>query len=142
MRHYFSTQQELFLFSMNLIQDRIKERMTRLPLNGSTEENVLTLLEQVLPLDEERRFEMEVWQAFTMKSLTEPELQPLNAKMYDELLPNPKRELHSATPSLTGFNRCNLSEFSTTDTELKAIATPASHGTSNPNAATGIPIQL
>ncbi|PCK20016.1 TetR family transcriptional regulator [Bacillus pumilus] len=85
MRHYFSTQQELFLFSMNLIQERIKERIAGLPINGSTEENVLTLLEQVLPLDEERRFEMEVWQAFTIKSLTESDLQPLNAEMYDEL---------------------------------------------------------
>ena len=85
MRHYFSTQQELFLFSMTLIQERVKERMTGLQLNGSTEENVLALLEQVLPLDEERRFEMEVWQAFTVKSMTEPDLQPLNAKMYDEL---------------------------------------------------------
>ncbi|WEZ71146.1 TetR/AcrR family transcriptional regulator [Bacillus altitudinis] len=64
MRHYFSTQQELFLFSMNLIQERVKERIAKLPLNGSTEENVFTLLEQVLPLDEERIFEMEVWQAF------------------------------------------------------------------------------
>ncbi|WP_144521946.1 TetR/AcrR family transcriptional regulator [Bacillus pumilus] len=85
MRHYFSTQLELFLFSMTLIQERVKERMTELQLNGSTEENVLALLEQVLPLDEERRFEMEVWQAFTVKSMTEPDLQPLNAKMYDEL---------------------------------------------------------
>ncbi|MGG1698361.1 TetR/AcrR family transcriptional regulator [Bacillus zhangzhouensis] len=85
MRHYFATQQELFLFSMNLIQERVKERMAGLPLNGSTKENVLTLLEQVLPLDEERRFEMEVWQAFTIKSFTEPDLQPLNAEMYDEL---------------------------------------------------------
>ncbi|EDW22332.1 TetR/AcrR family transcriptional regulator [Bacillus pumilus] len=85
MRHYFSTQQELFLFSMTLIQERVKERMTGLQLNGSTEENVFALLEQVLPLDEERRFEMEVWQAFTVKSMTEPDLQPLNAKMYDEL---------------------------------------------------------
>ncbi|WP_144531748.1 TetR/AcrR family transcriptional regulator [Bacillus pumilus] len=85
MRHYFSTQQELFLFSMTLIQERVKERVTGIQLNGPTEENVLALLEQVLPLDEERRFEMEVWQAFTVKSMTEPDLQPLNAKMYDEL---------------------------------------------------------
>ncbi|MCC9088541.1 MULTISPECIES: TetR/AcrR family transcriptional regulator [Bacillus] len=85
MRHYFSTQQELFLFSMNLIQERVKERIAGLPLNGSTKENILSLLEQVLPLDEERRFEMEVWQAFTIKSLTESDLQALNAEMYDDL---------------------------------------------------------
>ncbi|MGM0755812.1 MAG: TetR/AcrR family transcriptional regulator [Bacillota bacterium] len=85
MRHYFSTQQELFLFSMNLIQERVTERIAGLPLNGSTKENILSLLEQVLPLDEERRFEMEVWQAFTIKSLTESDLQALNAEMYDDL---------------------------------------------------------
>jgi hypothetical protein len=31
----------------------------------------------VLPLDAERRAEMQVWLAFTMRSLTDPELRPL-----------------------------------------------------------------
>lgn len=34
--------------------------------------------------------------------------------------------------------RFNRSAFNTTDTELKAMAAPASHGAKNPSMATGI----
>lgn|GEM_PF-5961060 len=40
------------------------------------------------------------------------------------------------------FIRCNLSEFNTTDTELSAIAAPATHGASKPIAAIGMPSVL
>jgi hypothetical protein len=37
---------------------------------------------------------------------------------------------------------CKRNAFSTTDTELNAIAAPATHGASNPAAAIGIPTEL
>ncbi len=40
------------------------------------------------------------------------------------------------------FTRCKRNAFSTTDTELNAIAAPATQGASNPAAAIGIPIEL
>ncbi|MGE6630069.1 TetR/AcrR family transcriptional regulator [Bacillus sp. NPDC077027] len=85
MRHYFSTQHELFLFSMNRINEKVTERISQLRFHGPIEQDVLNVLEQFLPLDEERFFEMEVWQAFTVKALTEKELQPLKDEMYHSL---------------------------------------------------------
>ena len=40
------------------------------------------------------------------------------------------------------FTRFNRSELVTTETELKAIAAPATHGANNPKAAIGIPPEL
>ena len=37
------------------------------------------------------------------------------------------------------FTFCNRNALRTTDTELNAIAAPASHGARKPRAATGIP---
>ncbi len=40
------------------------------------------------------------------------------------------------------FTRCSLNAFNTTDTELKAMAAPATHGARSPAAAMGMPIVL
>lgn len=40
------------------------------------------------------------------------------------------------------FTRCNRKAFNTTDTELNAIAAPATQGASSPNAAIGMPSVL
>ena len=40
------------------------------------------------------------------------------------------------------FTRCKRKAFSTTETELSAIAAPATHGARNPAAATGMPSEL
>lgn len=40
------------------------------------------------------------------------------------------------------FIRCNRNAFNTTDTELNAIAAPATQGANSPAAAIGIPIEL
>jgi len=40
------------------------------------------------------------------------------------------------------FTRCNRKAFSTTETELNAIAAPATHGARKPAAAIGMPSEL
>ncbi len=40
------------------------------------------------------------------------------------------------------FTRCSLRAFRTTDTELNAIAAPATHGARKPAAAIGMPTEL
>lgn len=45
-------------------------------------------------------------------------------------------------PTSYSFTRCKRSAFSTTETELNAIAAPASHGARKPAAAIGMPITL
>lgn len=44
--------------------------------------------------------------------------------------------------SVYTFVRCKRRALSTTDTELNAMAAPATHGASKPIAAIGIPIEL
>jgi len=49
---------------------------------------------------------------------------------------------HEGQGSLPGFQRRSSKEFVTTDTELIAIAAPATIGFSQPSAASGIPSAL
>lgn len=85
MRHYFSTQSELLAFSMKLVSDKVRDRIKHLPLTGRLNEDISLFLYEVLPLDEERTAEMEVWFAFTAKSLADPTLQPLSHQVSKDM---------------------------------------------------------
>jgi len=50
--------------------------------------------------------------------------------------------LPPAQKPLYTFTRCNRKAFSTTETELNAIAAPATHGARKPAAAIGMPSEL
>ena len=50
--------------------------------------------------------------------------------------------LYPGYPMIYNFTRCSLNAFNTTETELKAIAAPATHGARKPSAAIGIPMTL
>jgi len=82
MRHYFATQAELFAFCMNLFADRVQQRVEALQMNESVLQNMKNLLLQFLPLDEDRKIEMEVWFSFTAKVLVYPELKKLSDQMH------------------------------------------------------------
>ncbi|MFM1654813.1 TetR/AcrR family transcriptional regulator [Brevibacillus sp. B_LB10_24] len=85
MRHYFSTQSELLAFSMKLVSDKVKERVRNISLTGRLVEDILSLLYELLPLDEERSAEMEVWVAFTAKALADPALQSLSREVSEDM---------------------------------------------------------
>lgn len=85
MRHYFSTQSELFAFSMNLVAERVNNRISAVQYTGHPIEDMKMLLFELMPMDEERHAEMEVWFAFTVKALSDPELHALNEKIYLEM---------------------------------------------------------
>lgn len=86
LRHYFSTQSELIAFSMRLVSERVNERIASLALSGELRQDILLLSSQLLPLDEDRRMEGEVWLALSAKSLADPELLALFREVHDELL--------------------------------------------------------
>ena len=66
---------------------------------------------------------------------------PHLAKRNPKKIPPPK--LRGAGKAyLFNLTRCSRSAFMTTDTELNAIAAPASHGAKNPAAAIGMPTEL
>lgn len=64
LRHYFVTQEELLSFSMRLVSERGRERIQKLECTGNARRTAERIIEELLPLDEERQAEAEVWLAF------------------------------------------------------------------------------
>jgi AcrR family transcriptional regulator len=82
LRHYFATQSELLAFAMELVVQRVTGRVGRLWPSDDPRETAERLLHEVLPLDGERHAEMQVWLAFTARSLVEPELRELRDRAH------------------------------------------------------------
>ena len=85
LRHYFRTQSELLDFAIELAAERIRQRVGALELADDPRRAVEQLLSQLLPLDDERRAENEVWLAFTARALIDPHLRARYAEIDDEL---------------------------------------------------------
>jgi len=85
MRHYFSTQSELLLYAMNLVSEKVSNRIQQLSFSGPPMDNMKLLLLEFMPNTDEKLAEMEVWYAFTAKSKTDPDLKALADKVYDEI---------------------------------------------------------
>jgi AcrR family transcriptional regulator len=85
LRHYFETQSELLAFAMELVVQRVTERVGALRPSSDPRDIAARLLHEVLPLDAERRAEMQVWLAFTARSLVEPELRELRDRAHTGL---------------------------------------------------------
>lgn len=112
MRHYFSTQSELLTFSMNLVSEKIRERIMTKHYDGDPLEAMEALLLEALPMDKERRDETEVWFAFITKAFSDPALQPLSKKIHEELHFAIKKIIH-------GLIELSLAQ-DTLNTELEA----------------------
>jgi AcrR family transcriptional regulator len=85
LRHYFRTQSELLDFAIGLAAERIRERVGALELSKDPRRAVEQLLSELLPLDDERRAESEVWLAFTARALIDPQFRARYAEIDDEL---------------------------------------------------------
>lgn len=85
MRHYFDSQEELLVFSMRLVMERVAQRIEQLPFSDSSIECIEQILAQVLPVDEEKRLEMGVWYVFTAETLNIPAFKDLSDELYDGL---------------------------------------------------------
>lgn len=77
LRHYFATQDELLAFAMLALLARTGDRVRSLLGNRVGPAGALSVLEEVLPVDDERRDEVQVWLAFVTRSLTEPSLRAI-----------------------------------------------------------------
>ncbi|MCG3087893.1 TetR/AcrR family transcriptional regulator [Sporosarcina cyprini] len=65
LRHYFSTQDDLLVYAMTLVQERATARIEAVVKNElPPKEMVLAVLYEIVPISEETRAEMEVWFAF------------------------------------------------------------------------------
>lgn len=74
LRHFFGTQSELLLFAMELVTRRVYDRIAGIEFSGDLRADVQVLTEQFVPLDDDRRGEMDVWQTFVVAARTEPAL--------------------------------------------------------------------
>jgi AcrR family transcriptional regulator len=85
LRHYFTSQSELMAFALRMVIDRIEQRIAALPPDRDPQQHAARVLEELLPLDDERRAENEVWLAFTARAMTDPELRTLRDEGYEKL---------------------------------------------------------
>jgi hypothetical protein len=71
---------------MQLVADRVGARIQALPV-GADEPRaaVERLLHQIVPLDQERRAEAEVWLAFSARALVDPDLRALHDGVHQAL---------------------------------------------------------
>ena len=85
LRHYFSTQQELLEFAMNLVKERVTARIVHImQLELPPREQIMRVLLELIPTDDSSMAEMEVWFAFTFHLKTGGEKKPveLNDAIY------------------------------------------------------------
>ena len=82
LRHYFQTQSQLLAFAMELVVQRVTERISAMVPWPDLHESARRALQEVLPLDDERRAEMQVWLAFTAQSLVRPDLRALRDRAH------------------------------------------------------------
>ncbi|WP_106769513.1 TetR/AcrR family transcriptional regulator [Paenibacillus faecalis] len=85
MRHYFSSQSELYAYSMKLVSERVTIRIQNIAFTGEPLKDIPIIVQQILPIDEERISEMEVWFAFVAESMSDPSLAELYKQVDDEM---------------------------------------------------------
>ena len=85
LRHYFTTQSELLAFAMRLVVERVEKRVAAIEPAADRRAAVEDRLRELMPLDNERRAENEVWLAFTSRALIDPPLRALHGEVHDAL---------------------------------------------------------
>ncbi|MDA7027533.1 TetR/AcrR family transcriptional regulator [Bacillus sp. CLL-7-23] len=105
MRHYFPNQAKLFIYSMQLVVNRVKTRIDQLTFTETPEENAKQLLLQLLPIDAERKLEMEAWFSFTAKSISDPELKQLRKEMNEGIFSACQMAVEALCPSQNEMER-------------------------------------
>ncbi|HEX6682564.1 MAG TPA: TetR/AcrR family transcriptional regulator [Candidatus Limnocylindrales bacterium] len=85
LRHYFASQSELMVFAFRTVIDRIESRLAAMEPEPDPRRRAQRVLAELLPLDDERRAENEVWLAFTSRAITDPALRALRDEGYDAL---------------------------------------------------------
>ncbi|WP_210491317.1 TetR family transcriptional regulator C-terminal domain-containing protein [Patulibacter sp. SYSU D01012] len=85
MRHYFDGQADLQRSAMETLLARVQERVAALDTEGPPVEATARILLELLPLDDERQAEAEIWFAFTAGARRDPGLRALADGAADEM---------------------------------------------------------
>jgi TetR/AcrR family transcriptional regulator, transcriptional repressor of bet genes len=94
--HYFDTKQDIIIAALRLVLRRIEERLTR-PA-GETQPDLLLLLTEALPVDEQRYIECAFWIAFWSQVSADKRLKRINAWVHREYMRLFERCLARAWP--------------------------------------------
>jgi len=82
--HYFDTKQDIVIAALRLILRRIEERLTR--PSGDAPADLLTVLSEALPIDEQRFIECAFWTAFWGQVSADMRLKRINAWLHREYM--------------------------------------------------------
>ncbi|MDB6158182.1 MAG: TetR family transcriptional regulator [Gammaproteobacteria bacterium] len=82
--HYFDTKQDIIIAALRLILRRIEERLTR--PSGDAQADLLTVLSEALPIDEQRYIECAFWTAFWGQVSADKRLKRINAWVHREYM--------------------------------------------------------
>ncbi|KAA5826577.1 TetR family transcriptional regulator C-terminal domain-containing protein [Saccharopolyspora hirsuta] len=85
LRYFFTTQDELLEFAMHAVADRVAVRARARLEDAGTPEGVRRLLEELIPLDADRRLEQGVYLAFLVRAQTHPGLRAVGEKVESQL---------------------------------------------------------
>lgn len=87
LRHYFSTQDELLAYAMNLVKERANERIHAIATcELPPKEKVIQILLELVPVNKTTMTEMEVWFAFTFhRKFSEEQLEAKQDGFYGEM---------------------------------------------------------
>ena len=82
--HYFDTKQDIIIAALRLILRRIEERLTK--PTGDAQADLLTVLSEALPIDEQRYIECAFWTAFWGQVSADKRLKRINAWVHREYM--------------------------------------------------------
>jgi AcrR family transcriptional regulator len=85
LRHYFPRQDDLVRFALRQFADDLQARIAALDFPSDHLDAAVLLVEQVLPLDEQRREDMEVWLGYTERARFDPMLHDMSLESQDAL---------------------------------------------------------
>lgn len=85
LRHSFPTQSSLLTCCFELVLEHAEARIANLPQAGTVREQAEQALLQTLPLDPERKAEMQVWIAFSAAAMVDDELRTVHARGHEAL---------------------------------------------------------
>jgi TetR/AcrR family transcriptional regulator, transcriptional repressor of bet genes len=83
--HYFESKQDIIIAALRLILRRIDERLSR-PLQQGMRPDLLGLLIEALPVDEQRRTECAFWTTFWGQVTADKRMKRINAWVHHEYM--------------------------------------------------------
>jgi AcrR family transcriptional regulator len=85
LRHYFPRHDDLIRFALRQFADDLRERIAAIDFPADDLEAAVLLVEQVLPLDEQRHEDMEIWLGYTERARFDPVLHEMSSENQDAL---------------------------------------------------------